>query len=57
MITFCPAVFQFLIGRLKTLSSEVRGDWLGKFQFLIGRLKTVEKAMAETMDEESFNSL
>ena len=36
-------VFQFLIGRLKTLDPDSEEAQKLKFQFLIGRLKTQDK--------------
>ena len=39
-------MFQFLIGRLKTVENEVMETEINEFQFLIGRLKTEKRGRA-----------
>jgi len=49
-------MFQFLIGSLKTLSTELIGSLGSPFQFLIGSLKTID-TMVKRGGRSSFNSL
>ena len=49
-------MFQFLIGKMKTLSPYIWKLHAGMFQFLIGKMKTFSQELLDFYSAQSFNS-